>query len=1092
MARLTERKKREKREAKRAAIHQQESALLSYLRDYGGEDGIQLASDAAFDSQLKNLSLPVAIQLSEHTEGTIFDIGCGKGILLKRLVDLDEFLKRPKWIYFGIDHPENIRDVISLATDLNVHRRVDAWALSAFYKAWPSIDQAPRPYIAIIRNVFHELDIDQTAQLLHHIRNGLNEHDTFIIQDLQVFPVSERGNACWLPSNFCDLLATLGFDATVVSEPTARGNRWFTVQGRLRNLSAMSVADVRSATIVERVKQLEFWSKLGWLANDDEKFREVQLAKLDFDLQYAALLKQLITAGAAKLHPPTPTQQAKILQLSFAKSLASFQVERIGAHNIFLLQGNTFRDRANYQDGLERFLREDKSVAVIFGGPLVGKTALIKEVLSKRAYDKHVVLIDIQASSSVWNLLELLLSGLGCKIAPDLYGGLRNIRFDNIKEDVRRLINAAAGKTIIAIDHFEQALDPCLCVQDPEIKELLCIIGDAPSAKLMITSRLAPNLDFMPEGKVSFLDGCPMGRFPEGSHVENVLNDLVNLGDLGADKYPDTLLTAIDRHPYLAVLAGLTLKKEGRRGLSDSRFLEKLKGRMRDALLRDLVDENTQTTIKWLSILRIPIPRPMLEALAGKESVRSTEEAGLLYGVYDRHRNDLVTGLGAIRRASGYKDDLAFDDDLDNETRQNEQIQDHARLALEFEDLYRIDGDPRWIRELCYHRLATGDKKAIEQFGTYYKSEIFWAGDYWYRVRKDYEAALWAFDVAKQLGLYSTQAEMRRASCMMRTGKLEGWQLFESLIEQFPNAIHIKNAQIDCLLYLGKFQATLDLLKKYELTQSTSAWVAHEYGRAYFGLREYANAASAFEWQINKEPSSGAFVYDNLARAYQHQGDSDSELRVLTNGLSRYPLSNRLRLRYASHLVREGTPDSLIEARRILEELYSTHTADGRVLQQYCKLLCRVGDVIDARQIWELSRHKISPPEFNTSIHVEILIHEHDWAGALRALRHISTDNEHFVGMKKEVYLAWAKSESDPNKIREIATLGLDVQMDDSLNQNIPVLLMSARLARLAGNDVLYQKFYTRIQHINPAIAEILQKSEDVLSFWEGDDFVFP
>src|SRR3990170_1582386 len=163
----TKRKKREKQEAKLALKEQQRSALVSYLGNYGSEDGIQSACDSAFDSQIKNLSLPVATKLAEHKEGTVFDIGCGAGILLNRLVAIDAFAQNTKWIYFGVDFPEHVQKVLALARELNVHRRVDAWALPTFYESWPNTDLAPRPYIVIIRNVFHELDINQTTTLLH-------------------------------------------------------------------------------------------------------------------------------------------------------------------------------------------------------------------------------------------------------------------------------------------------------------------------------------------------------------------------------------------------------------------------------------------------------------------------------------------------------------------------------------------------------------------------------------------------------------------------------------------------------------------------------------------------------------------------------------------------------------------------------------------------------------------------------------------------------------------------------------------------------------------------------------------------------------
>ena len=104
-----------------------------------------------------------------------------------------------------------------------------------------------------IRNVFHELDIDNTASLLTHLRKILQDQDTLIIQDLQVFPISERGNACWLPQNFCKLLESLGFNVQMVSEPTPKGNRWFAVHCKVKAIAEIpTAAQVRSEVILAR------------------------------------------------------------------------------------------------------------------------------------------------------------------------------------------------------------------------------------------------------------------------------------------------------------------------------------------------------------------------------------------------------------------------------------------------------------------------------------------------------------------------------------------------------------------------------------------------------------------------------------------------------------------------------------------------------------------------------------------------------------------------------------------------------------------------------------------------------------------------
>ena len=91
MGNLTKRERRLKREAKAERKVQQSNNLLAYLGNYGEIESIQPASAAAFDSQLKNFSLFLATKIAAASAGAVLDIGCGEGILLKRLIEIDSF-----------------------------------------------------------------------------------------------------------------------------------------------------------------------------------------------------------------------------------------------------------------------------------------------------------------------------------------------------------------------------------------------------------------------------------------------------------------------------------------------------------------------------------------------------------------------------------------------------------------------------------------------------------------------------------------------------------------------------------------------------------------------------------------------------------------------------------------------------------------------------------------------------------------------------------------------------------------------------------------------------------------------------------------
>src|SRR5437870_2375485 len=77
--------------------------LVRFFAGYGGPDGIQGSESAAVDPQIKNLSLTLATKIAATQQGTVLDIGCGKGVILRRLAEIDSFRQKPAWIYVGAD-----------------------------------------------------------------------------------------------------------------------------------------------------------------------------------------------------------------------------------------------------------------------------------------------------------------------------------------------------------------------------------------------------------------------------------------------------------------------------------------------------------------------------------------------------------------------------------------------------------------------------------------------------------------------------------------------------------------------------------------------------------------------------------------------------------------------------------------------------------------------------------------------------------------------------------------------------------------------------------------------------------------------------
>jgi hypothetical protein len=116
----------------------------------------------------------------------------------------------------------------------------------------------------------------------------------------------------------------------------------------------------------------------------------------------------------------------------------------------------------------------------------------------------------------------------------------------------------------------------------------------------------------------------------------------------------------------------------------------------------------------------------------------------------------------------------------------------------------------------------------------------------------------------------------------------------------------------------------------------------------------------------------------------------------------------------------------------------------------------------------------IHPERYRLPIEVELFLGKgrFDAAGAL--LDHVSATDEHTIGLKKKIYLRWARATIDRAEREHTAAMGLAIKFDDALYSNIPILVTSERLANLAGQNELAEEYILRLEHLNPSIAALV------------------
>lgn len=396
------------------------SRMQRYIQTYLEPAPVQEPADASTDPQLGSILTTLLEQIAKTNEGTLFDIGCGKGTLLERLAECPEFTKS-NWVYVAVDFDEMLAEVQVIARQKKLSRRVEPLTVDEFYQEWPEL---PQPRIYFCRNVLHELTISQTANLLQRIKRARFDEELVLIQDLMNFQEGERNNVCWSPDELAPCLEQHGLGkAQMVTFKSKSGALWFNclVRGAIGpDIGAdESLANVVSA----RRRQWDTWSDLEHKSTQQSR-QEVEVVRvLDLDVQYAALTRQLRDAGQ---------------DLSFDKAVGKKLrlTSLIAVVDQFIAKGQlkknpitdtvNFRERGEQLTGMEGFLRGNASLAIVAGGVGIGKTAFVRHLLSRRAYDKSPVLVDGGALTDVWSFVEVIFSQVGLNLPVDVLSAYKS------------------------------------------------------------------------------------------------------------------------------------------------------------------------------------------------------------------------------------------------------------------------------------------------------------------------------------------------------------------------------------------------------------------------------------------------------------------------------------------------------------------------------------------------------------------------------------------------------------------------------------------------------------------------------------------
>lgn len=1033
--------------------------LLKFVSGYGCIESPQPIEEIQGDIQLAGLSTLLNSYLKSDPELRIIDIGCGNGTLIAKLAQIDSFKNHPNLRYIGFDFPIRLPDAFDTVNKLDLHSKVKLLPLN---DNWG--DFFTTPSIIVMRNVFHELKINNAAEIIYNICKHIPVDSVVLLQDMSILPKAEKGNAGWLGFHLANVFKAGGIESILTEDTSKRGIDFYLMEGNRSSECKIDEEHIKQLLIEARKEQLKLLL-LEYELLEENPENKLSLFKISHDI--TAISLDLGIMDKSKIDDDKTS--ASIFSLAFS-NISSLDFNEL-RENFKYPSIKWFKNRGVLLGIFENFLESGTPIFVLRGGNFIGKNTLVWRGLDIFNHGRLPLYVKFNETTDLIVFLEEISIQLGIQkyVDVEILASLNTLPTIELRKEITNAISRLAPETILIIDGFEKMIDPEGNIENEDILWLIDQWSSSHEAKIIIESRgqikQIPFERCQIESMSTFKAKPHWKPYGEYIHTIQLLNVLVPTKrrlphNEKYGGYPPELIKSLDNHPYFTYVAGTFIRNNPDSAcLENDEFIEQLTNNLYENLISSFgLNDNEMEIIFALSLIKDSFSLDFLNLITDSKTSKILLDKSLL----------IESEYGHFRPLGILKDSI-----LEGTNKEDIQILEkkwHQIFSDVFLRLYSDSNssNPSFYRQCYYHSMLAGNR---DDSPAYNLPEISECAELWSRSGM-LEDAIWAYEKISGKRELNSKEQMRMASCFMRTGKQDqGRELYYDLFKKYKNWIGAKTSYVDSILNVGddakEAQKVLHMIpdskrKYYWHWRAAKCFrQLHERRLAYQEYEEAILSSYGLKsWNIIRELLyySHSVLDENIEKEWLEYAWYHQKLR-----------SNGIKIYLGGYYERN---DNLPEAETLLLSVHNERPWDAYCILPLVRTLCKNDKVSDAKNILDTTPDHVNKYEIFIHAKVYYLAYVKEFDECEKLLLSLPFVPEkddaliHRWGQWAGLFLLWSHTLRSPQSVY-VAKKGLKYVNQLIEEKSVRGMITCLELAKITENSDIQEKLKKEIHKIN-------------------------